>query len=314
MSKKKPNGKPKDDVRLVDIVQVTHGFRNHEHPVFSPDGKRVAYYGGVFGHINLFVADADGRNERPLTAAAGNHTQAAWSRDGRHVFYRAQPAPNTPWSIWRVDVADPANRDCLLTDPQVSFKHPHPSHDDHWLAWFSDEGSPGNFHLFKAPLEAGGATLGERVQLTDDPDRNDCHPTWSPDDKWLAFHCYMGRTEATVSHIFVCDANGNGARKISDGDRFHKHPFFVGRDLLVHHTEEPNGLRYLALRRFSDGKLLGTLTSGKKNDKHPSPWLPARGPTRICFASKKRGETLEAEGGATYDIFWGLLEGVPVRR
>lgn len=303
---------PKID--LTDFVRVTHGFRNHEHPVFSPDGKRVAYYAGEFGHINLYVAGADGRNERPLTAAAGNHTQAAWSHDGRWIYYRAQPKPDVPWSVWRVLVDDPARKQQLLTHAKTAYKHPHPSPDDKWLAWFSDAGSPGNFHLFKARLDHAAGKLGKHLRLTNDRERNDCHPTWSPDGAWLAFHAYMGRADATISHIYVCDADGGRVRRVTDTEHFHKHPFFVGRDLIVHHTEEPDGRRYLVLRRVADGAVMAELTGGKKNDKHPSPWVPARGPTRIVFASKKRGDTHEDEGGSSYDIFWGVLEGVRVRR
>jgi Tol biopolymer transport system component len=280
--------------------------------VFSPDGKQVAYYAGTFGYIQLFVAGLDGLGERPLTCARGNHTQASWSPDGKWIYYRAQPAPDAPWAIWRVSVEDPSVKECLLGDRKVSFKHPSPSPDGKWLAWFSDEGSPNNFHLFKGKL-TGAKITGSR-KITDDPARNDCHPTWSPDGKLIAFHAYMGAKEASTSHIYVCDSDGEGLRKITDTEAFHKHPFFVGSQLIVHHTEDTDGKRYLVLRNVKDGSLAGKLTKGKHNDKHPSPFVPARGPVRIVFASKKRGEAHEQEKDHTYDIFWGVLDGVSVRR
>ena len=42
--------------------------------------------------------------------------------------------------------------------------------------------------------------------------------------------------------------------------------------------------------------------------------LVASGATKIVFASKKRGDTHPLEGDDSYDIFWGVLEGVRVRR
>jgi Tol biopolymer transport system component len=301
-----------DDIGLRDLRQVTFGFNDHEHPAWAPDGRRLAYYSGPYGHIQLYVCDADGRNRRPLTCARGNHTQAAWSPDGHWVYFRRQQSPEAPWEIWRVSVEDPATQDRLLASDRASYKHPSPSPDGRWLAWFSDEGSPKNFHLWKGTLE--GQTIGAVTQLTRDPGRNDCHPTWSPDGQTLTFHAYMGAEDASVAHIFVCDADGANPRRISDTEEMHKHPFFVGSQLIVHHTEEADGTRYLALRRVESGELVARLTSGKKNDKHPNPWVPARGATRIAFASKKRGETLESEGGNTYDIFWGELDGIAVRR
>jgi Tol biopolymer transport system component len=299
-------------IGLRNLRQVTHGFNDHEHPAWSPDGKRLAYYAGPYGHIQLHVADLDGRNARPLTCARGNHTQAAWSPDGAWVYYRRQAAPEAPWEIWRVSVEDPGEKQRLLAREGVSFKHPSPSPDGRWLAWFSDEGSPKHFHLWKGALDPG--KVGAPRQLTADPERNDCHPTWSPDGQLLVFHAYMGAEDASVAHVFVCDADGGKLRRITDSEELHKHPFFVGSQLIVHHTEQIDGRRYIALRRLKDGALLGRLTSGKKNDKHPHPWVPARGAARIAFSSKKRGDTEAQEGGSSYDVFWGEIEGVAVRR
>lgn len=301
-----------DKVRLLDVRRVTHGYGNHEHPVFSPDGKQLAFYAGDYGYIQIHVAGADGRGQRPLTCAHGNHTQPAWSPDGRWVYYRHQPANDAPWEIWRVDVVQPETKERLLADPRWSYKHPSPSPDGQWLVWFSDQGTPAHFHLFRARMDDGQVGAPER--LTHDANRNDCHPTWSRDGAWIAFHAYLGAENASQSHIFVCDAAGGQVRQISDGEAYHKHPFFVGRDLVLHHTEEPDGRRFVALRRFADGELLARLTSGKKNDKHPSPYVPARGPVRIAFSSKKRGSEAPDELDATYDVFWGTLTGITVRR
>ncbi len=298
---------------LTDIQRITHGYANHEHPVFARDGRRLACYAGDYGYIQLYVIGVDGRGERPLTCARGNHTQAAWSPDGAFVYYRRQSAPDRPWEIWRVNVDDPNDKQQLLADRKTSFKHPSVSPDGKRLAWFSDLGTPQNFHLWTAPLAAKTGKLGSARQLTADPDRNDCHPTWSPDGKWLTFHAYMGREEAGISHIFVIGADGKGARQLSREDGFHKHPFFVGRDLIVHHNEEADGLRYLVLRRCADGGIVSKLTSGKKNDKHPNPFVPERGPVKIAFASKKRGDEA-ADEDKSYDIFVGTLAGVRVRR
>lgn len=299
-------------VRLTQLRRVTRGKARYEHPVFSPDGARIAYYGGTYGYLQIFVVDRDGRNERPLTCERGNHTQPAWSPDGRWIYYRRQESPESPWQLWRVDVADPGRKQELLAHRRSSFKHPSPSPDGRHLAWFSDEGSPHNFHLFRAQLGASGR-LGARRRLTDDRNRNDCHPTWSPDSTRLVFHAYMGRDEASASHILMCDAEGRDLLQLTASEAMHKHPFFVGLDLVVHHTEETDGRRYLALRRVRDGELVAQLTDGRKNDKHPSPWVPARGPSRLCFCSKKRGPELAGEE-PSYDIFWGLLVGATVRR
>ena len=301
-----------DAVKLVDLVQVTVGRMIHEHPVFSPDGKALAYYGGTYGRLQVYLVGADGAGERPLTCAKGNHTQPSFSPDGRHVWMRWQASNEAPWALVRVSVDDPSARDVVLADRRTSFKHPSVSPDGRTLAWFSDALTPGNFHLWKAPLD--GKALGRPVRLTDDRERNDCHPTWSPDGRSIAFHAYLGVVEAGESHVFVCDADGGHVRRLTTEPAFHKHPFFVGRDLIVHHTEPSDGRRRLVLRSARDGALVGDLTSGKHNDKHPNPFVPPRGPTRIAFASKKRGLDVPGQSGVNYDVFVGVLEGASVRR
>jgi Tol biopolymer transport system component len=296
---------------LVDLVQVTWGKSTHEHPVFSPDGKRLAFYAGTYGWLQIYVCGLDGTERRPLTCGRGNHTQPAWAPDGRTVYYRAQETNDAPWSLWRVRVDDPDVRVRLLADSRVSYKHPSPSPDGKTLAWFSDEGTPGNFHVFTAPVDAAG--IGERRRLTDDPNRNDCHPSWSADGQHLLFHAYMGAVDAAESHVFTCDARGGELRRLTTEPGLHKHPFFVGREHFVHHGEDGKG-RGLWLRSFTDGRVVARLTGGRKNDKHPHPFVPPAGAPRLAFASKKRGFDVPGEDGASYDLFWGTISGLRVKR
>jgi TolB protein len=305
----------RDRARLRRLTQITYGRGTHEHPVFSPDGSRLAWYAGDFGWIQIVVGNADGSGMRAVTSDVGNHTQPAWSPDGRHLWYRAQPTNEAPWALWRVAVDDPDDRTCVLSHRRASMKHPSPSPDGRTLAWFSDEGSPDNFHVWTAPLHASsrGVRLGPRERITDSTERNDCHPTWSPDGRRIAFHAYMGVVDASDSHVFVCDERGGELRQLTQGEGLHKHPYFVGSALIVHHVEGVKK-RWLELRRVADGSLVERLTSGKHRDKHPSPWVPERGPVRICFASKNRGVIIPQKPEPRYHVFWGTLEGVRVPR
>ena len=57
-------------------------------PVFSPDGKQIAFISDKSGAANLWVANADGSNARKLSGDTDPaiYTSPAWSPDGRFVY------------------------------------------------------------------------------------------------------------------------------------------------------------------------------------------------------------------------------------
>jgi Tol biopolymer transport system component len=76
-------------------------------PVFSPDGRRIAYTRVTRGQWppQIYVMDADGRHARQLTVNGGTHP--SWSPDGHQlVFARANRMCGEPdfGVLWTIDV------------------------------------------------------------------------------------------------------------------------------------------------------------------------------------------------------------------
>ncbi|TAE24444.1 MAG: hypothetical protein EAZ91_20460 [Cytophagales bacterium] len=69
-------------------------------PVFSPDGKQIAYVNqvgqGAAAALELFVMDSDGKNSRQITRLGQMSTSPAWSPDGRSLSFRL-----TDNAFWR---------------------------------------------------------------------------------------------------------------------------------------------------------------------------------------------------------------------
>ena len=89
-----------------DATRLTSGPALDLQPVFSPDGERILFVSDRSGNENLWVADADGSDLRPLTTERGNFhfDDPEWSPDGEYVLVRRNEAgsPNagrTPWLI-----------------------------------------------------------------------------------------------------------------------------------------------------------------------------------------------------------------------
>ena len=75
-------------------------------PRWSPDGKRIAYVLTTADlersayDADLWVIDADGKNDRQLTSAKANDTRPRWSPDGRTIaFLSDRDGKNAIWLI-----------------------------------------------------------------------------------------------------------------------------------------------------------------------------------------------------------------------
>ena len=62
------------------------------YPIFSPDGRRITYFGRADEAVAIFVMGADGADPRQLTAGSELNHQPRWGADGQHVyFFQVQP-------------------------------------------------------------------------------------------------------------------------------------------------------------------------------------------------------------------------------
>lgn len=71
-------------------------------PRFSPDGKLVAFTADPGGHSTVFVLELDGGTLRGLSSGGVNEIFAAWSPDGRWLYYSRDRGEN--WETWRIGV------------------------------------------------------------------------------------------------------------------------------------------------------------------------------------------------------------------
>jgi TolB protein len=170
------------------------------------------------GQIGLFIADADGRGERPLLTAGDADYDPAWAPDGAWIVFTSEREGSA--DLFRVK---PDGRtlerltDDLAYDDQAGF-----SPDGRQLVFVSSR-QGGFAHLWTMDLET------RRVKPLTSGSDGDFRPSWSPDGKWIAFSSDRGSTmpfahgrweHLQVASVYVIRPDGSGLKRISEHGQF----------------------------------------------------------------------------------------------
>jgi Tol biopolymer transport system component len=182
--------------RLLELIQSPSGPPEVQTPVWSPDGRRIAFLSRRDGNKELYVVNADGSGQRRLTRDASNSATPAWSPDGRTLAFEA--GREGAIGVYSVN-ADGSGRRRLARNGSAPAWSP----DGRTLAFFSGA----KIYL----MDADGS---EHRPLTN-PLRC-CRKSslaWSPDGRKLAFLIY--RDCAQSCGLYVVRNDGSGLRNLT---------------------------------------------------------------------------------------------------
>jgi Tol biopolymer transport system component/putative intracellular protease/amidase len=181
-------------------------------PAWSPDGTHIVFISdrndpnpsGCFPNCNtdIYVMDADGAHERPLTGDPAIESHPDWSPDGQTILFDADREGDGLDEIWRMN-ADGSDQQVLIDS----------GFNDHWGDWSPDgtrivfvsdrDGQP---ELYVA--EADGA----HPQRLTNNDLGEIFPAWSPDGTRIAFMTAAYRSR----HLYVLAQDEQGAWRVID--------------------------------------------------------------------------------------------------
>ncbi len=168
-------------VEQGDVVRLTESPYRDRFPVYSPDGKKVAYVSDETGEDRIYVAAVDG-SEREMIYPEDSLTypyiwldrfQLLWSPDGKKLAYCAHR------SLFCYDLESKATR-CLTTGKHGVIGDVLWSPDTKWIAYVTNQVT---YHvdIFVVNVEEA-----KEYRLTDDP-LDDLSPAFTPDGKKLVF-------------------------------------------------------------------------------------------------------------------------------
>ncbi|WP_199809920.1 PD40 domain-containing protein [Streptomyces sp. NRRL F-5126] len=180
----------------------------------------------------LYVSDADGSNERALLREAAFDHHAAFSADGRSVFFTSERTGDGNSCLYRVGIDGTGVRPLVAGASMADCAVPSP--DGTTVAFVSTNSDDHLTQIWLLDLRTQKLTnLTGTAALAGDPASPDGHfrPSWSPDGQWLAFS--SDRDTAWRGHdngkgwehtqelsIYVIRPDGTGFRRVATRDGY----------------------------------------------------------------------------------------------
>ena len=171
---------PNRDIWIHDLerdtaTRLTDGD-NSSRPIWTPDGKYVAFSAGL-PDANIFWKAADGTgNEERLTTSPHTQFAGSFSPDGKLLVYIEYHPTSAP-DIWMVSLEGDRTPRKFLQTPYVE-NEVALSPDGRWLAYQSNES--GRFEIYVQPFPSGG----RKLQISTDGGST---PQWSRNGREILY-------------------------------------------------------------------------------------------------------------------------------
>ncbi len=146
-------------------------------PIWSPDGRWIAYLSDATGEYEIYITQSDGRGDTKQLTTDGEHFRylESWSPDSKHILFSDKTGAII---LLNVETQEQTH---VATDPWAARQPVSWSHDSKWLtfALSHQENSHGVVHVYN--IEAG-----ELTPLTSGM-FNDANPVFDRLGKFLYF-------------------------------------------------------------------------------------------------------------------------------
>ena len=196
---------------LVALLFAAHAGLSAGQATLSGDAYTIAFASFAPVKTNIFIANGDGGNARPLLATPNMDSDPSFSRDGAWIVFTSQRSDSA--DIYRVRPNGTGLE--RLTDDLAFDDQGAPSPEGQTLAFVSTRGGHANIWL----LDMRSWTL---KNLTPNS-TGDFRPAWSPDGEWIAFSSDRDsahprnqfRVPIHSTEIYVMRRDGSDTRRIT---------------------------------------------------------------------------------------------------
>jgi TolB protein len=249
------------------VTQLTNDAADDAGPVFSPDGKTIAFASTRSGSWDLYTMDADGRNVVQVTSGPMQDLHPSFSPDGTRIAYCSSGGRSGQWELW---VADLRTHQKRMVGYGL-FPSWAPNKDIDRIA-FQRARHRGSrwFTLWTLDLVDGEAT--RVTELAASTNAAIVSPSWSPDGKRLAFATIVEPARMSAGRpvgqqdVWTINADGTERQRITDGNGTNLQPCW-GRDNRVYFVSDRGGPESVwSVKAPSGGALMAEQHDDAKHD------------------------------------------------
>jgi Tol biopolymer transport system component len=146
-------------------TRVVYSSRSQRNPMYSPDGRKLAFNSNRTGPDEIWVSDADGRNPVQLTRCRTFSGSPRWSPDGSFIAFDSRMNGNPEIYVVPAEGGPPeGGRVWRITNNPAEDVVPSWSSDGKWIYFSSNRN--GEFQIWKVSAATGESARTPAVQVT----------------------------------------------------------------------------------------------------------------------------------------------------
>jgi dipeptidyl aminopeptidase/acylaminoacyl peptidase len=202
-------------------IQLTRSGHDSS-PVWSPDGKSIAFLSSRSGDSQVYLLSTDGGEAHPLTKLSTGADMVKWSPDGKTIAFTSSVYPDCK------DDDCNSKRDAEREKSKVKAHVAEHLLYRHWTHWTDGKRS----HLFVVSADGSGAprdlTAGADYDIPPDERSGPGDFNFSPDGKEICFTAVTDKIEAisTNADLFIVSTAGGEAKRITTQPGFDGNPVY----------------------------------------------------------------------------------------
>jgi Tol biopolymer transport system component/DNA-binding winged helix-turn-helix (wHTH) protein len=188
------------------LVRLTNNNAMDCEPVWSPDGKRIAFWSNRDGGMEIYVMDAGGSNVKRLTNNLSDDGNPSWSPEGSKILFESARDGNREIYVMDTD----GGNQIRLTRHNAMDSTATWSPDGSLIAFASNRDTAPPYNPYNMDIYLMNAD-GSNVRRIVEDLEYDVGPQWSPDGRKILF---MSGRNGNFD-VFVTNPDGTVQRNLT---------------------------------------------------------------------------------------------------